>query len=189
MSFECRELSDATATALAALFERSSHGCHCQFWHFEGDKNAWLGRLAHEPELNRAALLQNARGPSSVAFEPNGLAVGFLRLEPAEALQKIYRERVYRELPCFSGSRTNIYTVGCFFVDEAFRRRGVARALLRHGITVAKSLGAAAIEAFPRRGEGLPVEQAFTGPFELFASEGFIVVHDFAPYPVMRLSF
>jgi GNAT superfamily N-acetyltransferase len=188
MSFECRVLSDSTATALAALFERSSHACHCQWWHFEGDKNAWLSRLALEPELNRAALLENARGPSSVAFAPDGLAVGFLRLEPAQSLQKIYRERVYRELPCFSGPRTNIYTVGCFFVEEAFRRRGVARALLQHGISVAKSLGAVAVEAFPRRGEGLPVEQAFTGPFELFASTGFVVVHDFAPYPVMRLS-
>ena len=48
--------------------------------------------------------------------------------------------------------------------------------------------GGTAIEAFPRRSEGLPVEQAFTGPFELFIAEGFTVVHDFAPYPVLRLT-
>ena len=33
--------------ALLALFERTSTPCHCQYWHFTGDKNAWLERLFH----------------------------------------------------------------------------------------------------------------------------------------------
>lgn len=186
-AFRCEPLSEANAQKLAALFDRSSHGCYCQWWQFEGDKNAWLARLAHEPEANRRALLEAPRGPSLVAFDAAGDAVGFLRLESSLALPKLYRERVYRDLPCFSGKRTDVYTVGCFFVEEANRRRGVARTLLRHAIGEVKALGGSAIEAFPRRGEGLPVEQAFTGPFDLFVSEGFSVVHDFAPYPVLRL--
>ena len=186
--FRCEILSDANADRLAALFDRNNHGCYCQWWRFDGDKNAWLARLAHEPEANRRTLLHAPSGPSSVAFDADGVAIGFMRLEPALELPKLYRERVYRELPCFSGQRTGVYTVGCFYVDEAQRRRGVARALLRHGIREVRHLGGTAIEAFPRRGEGLPVDQAFTGPFELFAAEGFKVVHDFAPYPVLRLT-
>lgn len=186
--FRCETLSEANAEKLAALFDRKDHGCYCQWWRFEGDKNAWLLRLAQEPEANRRALLEEAPGPSSVAFDADGVAVGFMRLERALTLPKLYRERVYRELPCFSGARTGVYTVGCFFVDEAQRRRGVARALLRHGVREVRHRGGTAIEAFPRRGEGLPVDQAFTGPFELFVAEGFTVVHDFAPYPVLRLT-
>lgn len=187
-AFRCETLTETNADRLAELFDRTSHGCYCQWWHFEGDKNAWLSRLAHEPEANRRALLEAPRGPSVVAFDAAGNAVGFLRIERALELPKLYRERVYRELPCFAGERTDIYSVGCFFVEEAQRRRGVARALLRHGIREVKTLGGRAIEAFPRRGEGLPVDQAFTGPFELFMAEGFVVVHDFAPYPVLRLT-
>jgi GNAT superfamily N-acetyltransferase len=186
--FRCEPLAESNAPKLAELFDRASHGCYCQWWHFEGDKNAWLARLALEPEANRRALLEAPRGPSSVAFDGGGAVVGFLRLEAAHSLPKLYRERVYRDLPCLSGSRTGVYTVGCFFVEEAHRRRGVARTLLRHAIGEVRARGGTAIEAFPRRGEGLPVEQAFTGPFELFMSEGFTVVHDFAPYPVLRLS-
>lgn len=186
--FRYQTLSEANAPKLAELFDRSSHGCYCQWWHFEGDKNAWLARLAHEPAANRRALLEAPRGPSAVALDTDGVAVGFLRIEPALELPKLYRERVYRELPCFSGKRTDVYTVGCFFVEEAHRRQGVARRLLRHAIHEVKALGGAAIEAFPRRGEGLPIEQAFTGPFDLFVSEGFLIVHDFAPYPVLRLA-
>lgn len=185
--FRCETLSEANAEKLAQLFDRAGHGCYCQWWHFEGDKNAWLSRLAHEPELNRKRLLEAPRGPSAVAFDAAFDAVGFLRIEPALELPKLYRERVYRELPCFAGKRTDVYSVGCFFVEEAHRRRGVARSLLRHAIAEVTALGGAAIEAFPRRGEGLPIEQAFTGPFELFANEGFEIVHDFAPYPVLRL--
>ena len=46
------------AEAVIGIFERTSTPCHCQYWHFEGDKNAWLDRLFHAPELNRAAFVE-----------------------------------------------------------------------------------------------------------------------------------
>jgi ribosomal protein S18 acetylase RimI-like enzyme len=72
-------------------------------------------------------------------------------------------------------------------VDSAGRRRGVASALLRQGIELARARGAGAVEAFPRRAHGVVDEQLWTGPLALFEREGFVVVSEQAQYPVLRL--
>ena len=179
------------AAGLAALFERNHVSCYCQWWHFDGDKNAWLDRCAHAPERNRDALTNGlATGAEAmrgvVAIDPGGSIVGWMKLAPASALGKIYEQRLYRRLPCFGGDRRGVYTIGCFFVDEPWRRRGVARALVLGGIAAARAWGATAIECFPRRCEAARAEELWTGPPDTFLAAGFAVVHDFEPYPVLR---
>jgi GNAT superfamily N-acetyltransferase len=71
-------------------------------------------------------------------------------------------------------------------VEPDFRRHGVARALLLKGVELARAAGARSLEAFPRRAEAVPDEQLFTGPFALFTSTGFAVVHEQSQYPVLR---
>ena len=174
---------------MLGLFERTSTPCHCQYWHFEGDKNAWLDRLFHTPELNRAAFVEDLSkgGLHGVVAMQGEQAVGWMKLCPAETVPKLYGQRLYKGLPCFSGPREGILTVGCMLVDEDVRRRGVARALLRHGVSVARQLGAHAIEAFPRRAEQAGPAELWLGPANIFLEQGFEIVNDFAPYPVLRL--
>jgi GNAT superfamily N-acetyltransferase len=177
------------AVSLPALFERAASGCYCEWWHFEGDKNAWLARLAHAPEENRARLVERAETPGLtgvVAVERGGSAIGWMKLTPASSLPKLYAQRPYRGLPCFSGDRERTATVGCFLVDPAWRRRGVSEALLRAGIELARASGAVAIEAFPRRAEHLRDEELWTGPHDLFRRHGFELLHEIAQYPVLR---
>ncbi|HEY3495159.1 MAG TPA: GNAT family N-acetyltransferase, partial [Polyangiaceae bacterium] len=143
--------------ALAALFERHESACYCRYWHFAGDKNEWQARLAFEPEQNRAELRDRAARPGLagvVALAAEDV-VGWMKLERASAVPKIYAQRPYRALPCFGGPREDVWTAGCFLVDQQVRRRGVARSLLRAGIELARAAGAHAIEAFPRRAEDL----------------------------------
>jgi GNAT superfamily N-acetyltransferase len=177
-------------SALLALFERSSTPCHCQYWHFAGDKNAWLERLFHAPELNRAAFSDSSSAASGelrgVVALHAGQAVGWLKLCPAERLPKLYDQRLYRGLPVFSGARDGVLTVGCLLVDEPFRRRGVARALVQQAVQIAEARGARCIEAFPRRSEHAGPAELWTGPFSIFEQAGFKIVSDFAPYPVLR---
>ena len=174
--------------ALLALFERTSTPCSCQYWHFDGDKNAWLERLFHAPELNRAAFLEDLTREESkglVALH-GGQAVGWLKLTPAERVQKLYGQRLYKGLPVFGAPRDGVLTVGCLLVDEPYRRRGVARALVRAAIGEAERRHARAIEAFPRKTERMDPAELWTGPPNIFLEAGFRVVHDFAPYPVLR---
>jgi GNAT superfamily N-acetyltransferase len=178
------------APALVALFERSDAPCFCQYWTFTGDKNAWLERCAMAPAENARALERELQTNSlvGVVARSQGAALGWMRLSAAARVPKIYDQRLYRGLPCFAGDREAIFTVGCFLVDRAARRRHVARAMLREGIELARGAGARAIEAFPRRGEALADEEQWTGPYELYEALGFTVVNDFGPYPVLRLT-
>lgn len=178
--------------ALLALFARTNTPCHCQYWHFGGDKNAWLDRLFHAPEQNREAFVESLAAPQAaselrgVVALHEGQALGWLKLCPAERVQKLYDQRLYRGLPTLSGPREGVLTVGCLLVDDDFRRQGIARALVEHAIVLAKAQGARSIEAFPRRSDQAGPAELWTGPFSIFEQAGFEIVSDFAPYPVLR---
>jgi ribosomal protein S18 acetylase RimI-like enzyme len=188
-SVRCEALSPANAGELAQLFVAAGSACYCRYFHFEGDKNEWQARLAFESERNRAELLERAEHPplaGVVAFGGEREAVGWMKLEPAAALPKLYGQRPYRALPGLGGSREGVWVVGCFLVAPAARGRGVARALLRRGIELLQAEGAKSLEAFPRRADGLRAEELWTGPFPLFSSEGFELVQGEGQYPVLR---
>jgi len=189
IDFVCVALRPESAPALSELFERAGSGCHCAYWHFQGDKNAWLARLAFEPGENRQTLAARATTPLAgvLAKRPLNEVVGWMKLEPAASLEKIYAQRTYRALSGLGRDRAHVWTVGCFLVDPAWRRRGVARALLASGIELARQQGAQSVEAFPRRAEGVGDEELWTGPFPLFTSAGFRIVHEQVQYPVLRL--
>jgi hypothetical protein len=176
------------ANALLALFERSSTPCNCQYWHFSGDKNAWLERLFHAPELNRAAFAHNLTlsGMKGVVALREGKAVGWMKLCLAETIPKLYDQRLYKGLPCFNGPRDGVLSVGCLLVEEELRRSGVARALVRKGVALAEQCGARAIEAFPRRSEHAGPAVLWTGALAIFIQAEFKIVNDFQPYPVLR---
>jgi GNAT superfamily N-acetyltransferase len=186
------EAAPEYAELLAALFEREACACYCRYFHFPGDKNAWLARLAHAPHENRSEMLTalGARADEMrgvIALSDAEHAVGWMKLCPATAVEKLYAQRIYRGLPCFSGDRSGVYAVGCFLVDSEHRERGVARALLEAGIEAARRSGARAIEAFPRRTEPAYAHELWTGPASIFSAAGFREAHAFAPYPVLRL--
>jgi GNAT superfamily N-acetyltransferase len=189
-SFECRPLAAEHGEILPGLFERAGSACFCEWWHFEGDKNAWLERLAHFPDTNRQRLVERtacAALSGVVAVSHAGEAVGWMKLTPANAVPKLYAQRPYRGLDCLREHRERTFTVGCFLVDPTWRKRHVSDALLGTGIELARAAGALAIEAFPRRADGLRDEEVWTGPYGLFVRHGFEEVHDLAQYPVLRL--
>ncbi|HWO14525.1 MAG TPA: GNAT family N-acetyltransferase [Polyangiaceae bacterium] len=180
------------APRLAALLATSGHGCYCRYWHFAGNHREWLARCAHAPEENRAELLAAAEAGSEqaagmVAEDDGGAIIGWLKLAPARSLGKIYEQRLYKGLPCLQRDPEGVLTVGCLFVREDARRRGVASALLRGAIAAARAEGARAIEAFPRSDTDVADAALMMGPLAPFLRSGFEIVHDFSPYPVLRL--
>jgi GNAT superfamily N-acetyltransferase len=186
----CEPLRAEHGAGLALLFERAESRCYCRYFHFDGDKNAWQARLAFEPEKSRDELLvRAAQNPAGgiVAIDARDVIVGWMKLEPQSALPKLYAQRIYRALPCFQGDRSGVWTLGCLLVDPSLRRLGIARALVRAGVEFARTVGARALEAFPRRAESLRAEELWTGPHTLLEREGFEVLHDQSQYPVLRL--
>lgn len=189
-----RASSPDDGPALAALFDAASSPCHCRYWHFEGDKNAWLSRCYVEGDANRRELLEatsrcdeTARGV--VAADDGGGLVGWLKVCPAPLAAKAYDQKLYRGLPCFRGDRRGVHLLACALVHPAHRRRGVLRALVRGAIELAPGWGATSLEALPRRPrEAVHDEELWVGHARVLAEEGFEEVHAFEPYPVMRLA-
>jgi GNAT superfamily N-acetyltransferase len=190
--FRVERAAPEHADALARLFATNGYGCFCRYWHFEGTPREWLARCFQAPERNCVELLDAlaARAPDAsgmIAWNGAGELVGWLKLAPAATLHKLYEQRLYKGLPCFAGDRSGVWTVGCLLVREDHRRQGVARALLAGAIEAARAEGARALEAFPRSDVGVADAALLMGPLALFVEAGFRVVHEFVPYPVLRL--
>ncbi len=184
-------------SGLVGLFEATGSPCYCRFFHFEGTNNEWLARCAHEPGENRRELERavdsgsdEARGIVALARREGGWepeVIGWLKVAPAAAVRKAYERRLYKGLPCFAGDRTGVFLIGCALVHPAWRRRGVARALVAGAVRVAPAWGARALEALPRRPkEPVADEELWTGPMSAFTANGFVEVHEMEPYPVLR---
>lgn len=198
-AYHCERASAEHTEELLALFEASGNGCYCNYWHFPGDKNAWLEQCYLRPEDNRAALAERLRGAELCGVvarpERGGALCGWMKVVRQSSVPRLYDQRVYRNLPCFgadAGGRDDVYTVACVYVAEGERGRGVAKALLERAIGVAKDAGASALEAFPRGAregaeERLRADEVWMGPEGLFLRAGFEPVSDFRPYPVLRL--
>jgi len=181
------------ADGLGALFRAAASPCFCRFWHFSGTNNEWLDRCANAPDENerelRAALAargDEARGVVAV-LRDTGAIVGWAKVAPVASVRKAYDRRLYRGLPCFEGDRTGVFTIGCLLVHPGQRKRGVSEALVRGAVRIAPSWGARALEAFPRRPkEPVNDDELWTGPLSAFEKNGFVEVHTFEPYPVLR---
>ena len=195
--FRCERALNVHAAELLALFESAGSGCYCNYWYFQGDKNAWLEQCYLKPEQNRRALEARLAADElcGIVARPakGGTLCGWMNVSRAPRLNRLYDQRIYKGLVCFEpsfGPRDAVYTVACLYVAEEQRGRGVARALLREAIIEARRAGATALEAFPRAapaGERLRPDEIQMGPEALFREAGFAPVSDFRPYPVLRL--
>jgi GNAT superfamily N-acetyltransferase len=190
--FRVERAAPRHGAALASLLSTNGFGCYCRYWHFAGNHREWLARCAHTPDDNRAELVGAVAAGSDealgvVAHDDAGELIGWLKLAPALAMGKLYEQRLYKGLPCLQRDATGVWTVGCLFVREDQRRRGVATALLASAIQTAAEAGARALEAFPRSDVDVAAAALMMGPLALFVRAGFDVVHDFTPYPVLRL--
>lgn len=187
-----RPVEPADSGPLAALFEAAGSTCYCRYLHFEGDKNDWLLRCAQAAGDNQAeldaALLRGSDDALGVVAMAGPDLVGWLKLAPAAAVSKQYEGRFYRALPCFAGDRRDVYLLACALVRPDQRRLGVATRMVSAAIALARSRGARAVEALPRRSRE-PVSDAelWTLPIAALEAAGLVEVGGEGPYPVLRL--
>lgn len=182
-------IAPAHLDALADLFHACECPCFCRYWHFEGDKNAWLERCAISPAINEAELRADVvnrepRAGGLVAMSGE-IAVGWMKLAPRATLPKLRNGRVYRALDL--GLDDGVLSIGCMLVRPDARNTGVARALVSAAPRIAKERGARAIEAYPHAMKDLGPHEVWMGPAPLFESLGFEKVAGESPYPVLRL--
>lgn len=145
-------------------------GCWCMWWRVPMGGKTWE---AAKGANNRAAfkqLVESGRASGVLAFA-DGLPVGWCAVGPRADFPRIERSKaLVRDWS--EGS----WSLNCLFVPSHSRGKGVATALVAAAVGLARSSGAAEVEAYPqasRPGERLPGAFVWTGVPSLFEAAGF----------------
>jgi GNAT superfamily N-acetyltransferase len=165
--FTVRPLAPATWADFAALVERHNGvwgGCWCLEFHPEGAQRGPERRAQKECRVRdgsaHAALVYDAR-----------TCVGWCQFGPPDELPRIKRRRAYEtgltDLPD--------WRITCFFVDKAYRGRGVAAAALDGALQQIARLGGGTVESYPEDVEGRKTSSSFlhNASVSMFEQQGF----------------
>lgn len=168
--FQVRALDETTWADFARLVERHNGvwgGCWCMGFHAEG-----VGRATTAAQ-NRSAKERRAReGRAHAALVYDGsTCVGWCQFGPTEELPRIKHRRAYVE----GLSTLPDWRITCFFVDRAYRRRGVASAALEGALDEIARLGGGTVESYPEDVDGRSISASFlhNGTVAMFEKYGF----------------
>ncbi len=172
MPIETRPLDATNRADLLRFFaeNREFGACCCAYWDFRGENREWIHR---PPGENRADLEGRlAEGTlRGVILTVGGAPRGWCRVDLRAEGDKVG--------DFYGPAAPGTAAVTCFCVADGERRKGNARRLLDAAVALARSLGAARLEGYPRPEEpvegGLPDGEAWTGPLRLFRSAGFAI--------------
>ncbi len=181
MDYVISRLTAERWPALEDLFgpAGASNGCWCMYWRI-GPRYHDRPRADNRQDLRHLAA--SRRPPGLLAFDGD-LAVGWCQLAPRAELAWLSRAPYLRppdDLP--------VWSIPCFFVRRAYRRRGVMEALIPAAADEAAAAGAPALEAYPVD-TTVPghTRNLFPGVASAFARHGFQVIIRRRPdRPVMR---
>lgn len=139
-------------------------GCWCLEFHPEGKQ-----RTAQRREL-KACRVREGTAHAALVFD-GAQCVGWCQFGSPEELPRIKRKREYLQ-----GDDVHPdWRITCFFVDKAYRGRGVAAAALAGAIREIARLGGGTVESFPEDVAGRSTSSSFlhNGSVSMFEREGF----------------
>jgi GNAT superfamily N-acetyltransferase len=122
------------------------------------------GRIAH-----MRALCQSAPGPGVLAYVDGGVA-GWCSVAPKATYRALVNSRT---IPHVQDEAA--WSVVCFVVRPAFRRRGLMHQLLDGAVEHAHAMGAAALEGYPvdPGSERIDQTSGYVGTVQLFEAHRF----------------
>lgn len=167
LAFTTRALSPSTWPDFAALVERHNgiwRGCWCLEFHPEGKERNAQRRQKKEGRVHD--------GTAHAALVYDGDAcVGWCQFGSPEELPRIKHLRVYRE----GMTAPPDWRITCFFVDKAYRGKGVSAAALAAALEEIARLGGGTVESYPEDAEGRSVSSSFlyNSNISIFERQGF----------------
>jgi GNAT superfamily N-acetyltransferase len=167
---ETRRLGPELLGAYLDFFDRRAFpdnadwsGCYCNFLHADCSARRWEAWTAEENRSAVVARIQAGRMPGLLAFAGD-VPVGWCGAGPMTGFRALADEP--RE------DRDRLGYVTCFVVAPDWRRRGVARTLLRAACDAFRADGLTIAEANPRPRAESDADNHY-GPLGLYLSEGF----------------
>jgi len=165
-SYQIRALSAVTWPDFANLVERHGGvwgGCWCLAFHAEGGAPG-----AHRREAKEKRVLEG-RAHAALVYDGE-LCVGWCQYGSRAELPRIKHGRAYGQ-----PEEAPDWRVTCFFVDKAYRRRGVADAAFAGALLLMREAGGGRVESYPEEVEGRTVSSSFlhNASLSLFERHGF----------------
>ena len=151
--------------------------CWCQWYKLRGAEF----RAADPTELRdrlAAQLAEPDPGPGLLAYDGE-TPVGWCAVEPRPALVRLAHSPVASATTEHDFTDPGVWSVSCFVIPRAYRRRGVATALAAAAVDVARAHGARVVEAYavdPAARSKPPAAELFPGTVSMFAAAGFVEV-------------
>ena len=178
-----RPVTPATWADFEALFgdNGAMAGCWCMWWRVkrkDWEANAYAGNKA-----SMKALVDGGTVPGLLAYDGNR-AVGWVSVAPREEFPVLQRSPVLKPV-----DDQPVWSIVCFYVDKAYRDRGLTGPLIEAAADYARKQGAALIEGYPLDPQGGDTSNvsAFTGFLSTFQEAGFREVERRSPRkPIVR---
>jgi len=162
-----------------------ARGCWCMFYRRSGAQSAPQGvRRADFNRRQLRALVDSGTSPGLIGYRGR-VPVGWISLGPREQYQKLARSPVMKPV-----DDQAVWSIVCFVVPAAYRRQGVAAALLARGIAWARKQGVRMLEAYPvANARTVRDDSLWFGTASMFERAGFTEVARRKPTrPVVRKS-
>jgi GNAT superfamily N-acetyltransferase len=168
--FTVKPLDELTWPDFAQLVEKHNGvwgGCWCLAFHQEGFER---NRTAETNRLDKERLVREGRAHAALVFD-GPTAVGWCQFGPTDELPRIKHRRAYLE----GLTELPDWRITCFFVDRAYRGKGVTAAALAGALQEIAWLGGGTVESYPEDTTGRAVSASFlyNATLALFEQQGF----------------
>jgi len=158
--------------------------CYCQFYRIPRALD-WKAFTADQNRVAAGASIACGEAEGYLARAADQ-TVGWLHAAPRHKLPHGF-ERMRVEPPEIDVPPQEAAIIVCFVIAPAWRRRGVATALLDAALVDLAARGIAIVDAFPfKSGESDKPADHYHGPASLFASRGFEAIGGNDDVTVMR---
>lgn len=158
-------------------------GCWCMFWRL---KRSDFDR--QKGEGNRTAMkaiVNSGEVPGILAYKEDR-PVGWCSIAPRSSFPVLNRSRILKKI-----DDAPVWSVVCFFIDKAYRNKGLSVRLLKAAVDYVRQRGGTLLEGYPvepRKGV-MPPALAWTGLASAFKKAGFSEVARRSPTrPLMRFT-
>jgi len=189
MKLDVRPLTSERWSDLETIFNARgcsvARGCWCMFYRRSGQQPVSAGvRRAEHNRRQLRALVDEGTPPGLIGYR-NCVPVGWISLGPREQYLRLARSPVMKRV-----DERPVWSIVCFVVPAAYRRQGVAAALLAGATAWAKKRGARLLEAYPvDKPDASRDDSLWFGKASMFERAGFTEVARRKPTrPVVRKS-
>jgi GNAT superfamily N-acetyltransferase len=151
--------------------------CYCQFYHFKGSRQEWT-KITKDQNRNASKTLILSGDMQGFLAYLGGKPIGWCNANSKENYQNLlYKEKV--------NSEERIASIVCFLISFPYRKKGIAKLLLKYICRYFQKKNYDYIESYPRKNATADAHN-YHGTYSMYLSERFYVEKKLKHSLVMR---